>query len=155
MRRKMTTSPRDLARPTGYGHNGGMAEDNDNNNDAETPEEEYPLVAPDSQPEVQDAIWFPGRSGEPDEPELPEGFQFSVGEMMMLTAVVALMMGTVGLFPGGYEIKNFAGVAGAGVLLGMIVLALMQNVRPIFRVGWWVMLGLYALACVAVVVRGT
>ena len=129
-----------------------MSEQADNIDGDAAPEEEYPLVAPESEPEIEDAVWFPGRSGDPHEPEPPEGFQFTLAELLMLTAVVALFLSTVGLFPGGYAIKNFAGVAGVGVLLGMVVLALMQDVRPIIRVAWWVMLGLYALACVAAVV---
>ena len=129
-----------------------MSEQGDNIDGDETPEEEYPLATPEPEsapePEVKDAIWFPGRSGEPHEPEPPERFQFTLAELLMLTAVVALILGTVGLFPGGFAIENFAGVAGIGLLLGIFVLMLMQDVRPIIHVAWWVMLGLYVLACV-------
>jgi hypothetical protein len=68
-------------------------------------------------------------------------FQFSVAEMLLLVGVVALFLGILGCFPREYA----AGLAGLGALVSMLVLILLKPTQPIIRLGWWIVLAIYAL----------
>ena len=71
-------------------------------------------------------------------------FQFSMGEMLLLVGTVALFLGVLGCFPREYA----AGLAGLGALASMLVLILLKPTQPIIRLGWWIILLIYALMVV-------
>jgi hypothetical protein len=54
---------------------------------------------------------------------------------------------------GGCSLENFAGLAGLVALAGLVVAAVYGPSRPLVRLGWWAMVGAYAVACVWTVVR--
>ena len=68
-------------------------------------------------------------------------FQFSIAEMLLLVGAVALFLGVLGCFPPEYA----AGLAGLGALASMLVLILLRPTQPIIRLGWWIVLVIYAL----------
>lgn len=68
-------------------------------------------------------------------------FQFSIAEMLLLVGAVALFLGVLGCFPPEYA----AGLAGLGALASMLVLILLKPTQPIIRLGWWIVLVIYAL----------
>jgi hypothetical protein len=68
-------------------------------------------------------------------------FQFSIAEMLLLVGAVALFLGILGCFPPEYA----AGLAGLGALASMLVLILLKPTQPIIRLGWWIVLVIYAL----------
>jgi len=71
-------------------------------------------------------------------------FQFSMAEMLLLVGAVALFLGVLGCFPREYS----AGLAGLGALASMLVLILLKPTQPIVRLGWWIVLVIYALMVV-------
>ena len=77
-------------------------------------------------------------------------FQFSLAELLMLVAVASIALGILGCFPP----EHAAFLAGAGALVSMVVLAVLRPSRPIVYLGWWVVLGIYLLMCVAALVPG-
>jgi len=133
----------------------GQHDYGENGERGEQPPGGYPLAEPQPVPADDDEAWIPGVTDRPpkDRPP-PERFQFFLAEMLVLTAAAVLFMGVVSLVAGGQSVERFAGVAGLGILVGMVVLILLPSVRPIIQVGWWVMLGLYLLACAAAVLQG-
>ena len=77
-------------------------------------------------------------------------FQFSVAEMLLLVGVVALFLGVLGCFPREYA----AGLAGLGALASMLVLILLKPTQPIVRLGWWIVLAIYALMILTTFLEG-
>ena len=76
-------------------------------------------------------------------------FQFSIAEMLLLVGAVALFLGVLGCFPREYS----AGLAGLGALASMLVLILLKPTQPIVRLGWWIVLIIYALMVVTTIVE--
>lgn len=76
-------------------------------------------------------------------------FQFSMGEMLLLVGIVALFLGILGCFPREYS----AGLAGLGALASMLVLILMKPTQPIVRLGWWIVLLIYAAMVVTTIME--
>ena len=89
-----------------------------------------------------------------EEPEGPRRFQFSLRELILLVTGASVFLSIVRSLPGGSFAKAFAGWAGLLVLVAMILMACLQPKRLIFRVGWWVLLGLYLAACAAAILQG-
>ena len=121
-------------------------------NEAEGPGKEYPVARPDPESVDRQPAVYPVYHEPGPEPPAEERFQFSLAEMLAVTAVVAFVLGLVSYLPGGYTGKW--AVAGVGVLATMVVLELVGVTRPIARLGWWVMFVLYLLICVMVTVAG-
>lgn len=103
----------------------------------------------------------PDRQGDdPDDPawlrrleeDEAKQFQFSLFELLVLTAAVAAIfsfISTVSRFlPGGMSPANFAGLLGLVALVCLVVIALVPNARRIVIIGWWVLVGLYLMSCV-------
>jgi hypothetical protein len=76
-------------------------------------------------------------------------FQFSIAEMLLLVGAAALFLGILGGFPREYA----AGLAGFGALVSMLVLIRLKPTRPIVRLGWWIVLLIYAMMVVAKIVE--
>ena len=76
-------------------------------------------------------------------------FQFSIAEMLLLVGAVALFLGVLGCFPREYS----AGLAGLGALASMLVLILLKPTQPIVRLGWWIVLIIYALMVFTTIVE--
>ena len=76
-------------------------------------------------------------------------FQFSMAEMLLLVGAVALFLGVLGCFPREYS----AGLAGLGALASMLVLILLKPTQPIVRLGWWIVLIIYALMVITTIVE--
>ena len=120
-----------------------MVDESNGKSEPENPDDTYPVGTPD--PECVDSRPpTPSRDlneviteAEQDESR----FQFSVGEMLLLVGAVALFLGVLGCFPREYS----AGLAGLGALASMLVLILLKPTQPIVRLGWWIILIIYAL----------
>lgn len=109
----------------------------------ETPDDMYPVLPPDPE-----RIDLPSPAPSTDVNEIVTAaekeesrFQFSIAEMLLLVGAVALFLGVLGLFPREYA----AGLAGLGALASMLVLILLKPTQPIVRLGWWIVLAIYAL----------
>ena len=132
-----------------------MNDRDDGSDRLEPTEEDYGLVPvePGLVPDDEETPQFPATPGELPEPE-PQRFQVSIAELLLVMVGASLLMSVLGLLPQQYAIQNFAGLAGLGVLLSMIVLAVLRPTRPVVYLGWWIMLALYVLACIAAVIKG-
>jgi hypothetical protein len=93
---------------------------------------------------------------EDDEPEpLDEPtprFQFTVRDMLLLTTGVAIWLGVMSTVNWGWSIA--AGVAGVAALISLIVLSVHEPENPTIRRGWWCVLGVYLLTCLAAMIAG-
>ncbi len=76
-------------------------------------------------------------------------FQFSIGEMLLLVGAVALFLGILGCFPREYS----AGLAGLGALASMLVLVVLKPTQSIVRLGWWIVLAIYAMMVMATIME--
>ncbi|MGD0896834.1 MAG: hypothetical protein ABR915_03295 [Thermoguttaceae bacterium] len=120
--------------------------------DAGAPDDQYRLAPPDPGPGPPEPR-LPGEPVDPArlEPPPKERFQFSISDLLLVTAAVSLLLSITGrlvqIMPGGPTPANFAGVMGLGALACMIVLALIPQPRGIILLGWWVLSALYVMAC--------
>ena len=132
-----------------------MTEQDDDTNRSKQSDEDYPLAPSEPESAEDKRIWYPGKTDEPPEAEPPQKdrFQFSLAELLLLMAAASFFLSILGFLPEQYAIQNFAGLAGLGVLLSLIVLAFTKPARPIIHIGWWAMLLLYLLACVAALIK--
>jgi len=124
-----------------------MADERNGTSDGEEPDDLYPVLPPD--PECIDAK-PPTPSADFNElvtaAEKEESrFQFSMAEMLLLVGAVALFLGLLGCFPREYA----AGLPGLGALARMLVFILMRPTQPIVRLGWWIVLFIYAMTVLA------
>jgi hypothetical protein len=119
--------------------------------------DEYPL-SPDEPSEFQRLLPAPLiSSGEP--PVNTEMKQFSLGELLGLATVIAVLMSaitSIARWTGtGNSPVNLvtvcAAVFGFGALASMIVLAFIPNPRRIVVVGWWALLSFYIVTAAAAV----
>ena len=120
--------------------------------------DEYPLSPEEPPPEVQRPPPAPAiESGEP--PRDAEADQFSLGELLGLVAVMAVLLSAISSFGRWTSLgsspaslaKTYALVLGFGALASMIVLWFMPHVRRIVLVGWWALLVLYIVTAAAAV----
>ena len=81
-------------------------------------------------------------------------FQFSLAELLGLTAGTALLLSLIFSLPGGRNAKIFAGIMGLLVLGGQIVIEGFAIRRPIIRLAWWAALAVYLAACVGALMTG-
>ena len=112
---------------------------------------DYPLAADDSAPPWQRPVNLPlvARQAEEEIPSADQ-WQFTLSELFLLTAVFALLLGLLKMFPREWA----AGLAGAGALVSMIVLAVLKPTRMIVYLGWWAMLIVYLMVCLAAILGG-
>ena len=83
---------------------------------------------------------------QPESP--PEGrFQFSLAELLLLVSAVGMILGLLRGFPRPWA----AFLAGVGTLLSLAVLSVLKPDRAIVHLGWWAMLLVYLLTCIAAV----
>ena len=129
-----------------------MTDPDDHERENEQAADDYP-VGPSGPGLVdyQPAVYPIARDGAAGEkPSGQDRFQFSLAELLLLMAAASLVLGVLGCFPPKYG----ATLAGLGVLLSMIVLAVIKPSRAIVHVGWWVMLFVYLLTCIVAIVLG-
>ncbi len=131
-----------------------MSDDAQGAGPPEEPDDTYPVVPPD--PELVDyqPRVYPRAEPPEHEPRAEDRFQFTLAELLLTVVLASVLLSIVGLLPGGYTAANFAGLAGLGALLSLVVVTLIQPARPIVRLAWWAMLVIYGLACVVAVLRG-
>jgi hypothetical protein len=135
---------------------GPMADEPESTNGPENEPDLYPVLPPDPE-----RVQRPSQIGSIDldellEPEPPgrERFQFSLGEMLLLTLAVAVFLGLVSYLPGGHSLKNLAGVGGWLLIAGAIALQLLKPDRAIFYVAWSVAFVAYLIVCVIAIAVG-
>ena len=120
-----------------------MVDEQNETDNGEEPGEMYPVLSPDPEQVERKP---PAPSVDINEvvtaaEKEDSRFQFSITEMLLLVGAAALFLGILGCFPRGYA----AAFAGLGALVSMIVLILLKPTRPIVRLGWWIILLIYAM----------
>jgi len=134
---------------------GGMSQHEGDDRDPDDPEEEFSLLQPGTGPTEYEPEVYPKYGAEPEEklPTARKPFQFTLGELFWLMTGLALVLGIGGSIPGEYSVELLAGLAGLGLLVSLVVLAVVQPTRPIVRLAWWVFLGFYVVVSLVAVVR--
>ena len=124
------------------------------NDDPQSPDE-YPLSPDEPLPQVEDSM-----PAQPiDSAERPidaETNQFSLGELLGLVTVMAVLLSVIGSFARWTTLGNspstlaavYATVLGFVALVSMIVLSWIPQARRIVVVGWWALWGLYIITAV-------
>ncbi len=129
-----------------------MVDERNGTSDGEEPDDLYPVLPPeperiDAKPPVPSADFNElVTAAEKEESR----FQFSMAEMLLLVGAVALFLGILGCFPREWS----AGLAGLGALASMFVLILLKPTQPVVRLGWWIVLFIYAMMVLAKFVEG-
>ncbi len=117
--------------------------------DAENPEEGYPVAplppAKEISPQVAPKTYSFISLYDPP-PKIP--FQYTLADIFALTTGVAVFMSILRFFP----LHTIAGVSGLGALFSLILLLIWPPERPLLRLGWWVLFGLYLLACIGAII---
>ncbi|MGA2060290.1 MAG: hypothetical protein ABSG67_07390 [Thermoguttaceae bacterium] len=117
--------------------------------DAENPEEGYPLApsppAKEIIPQVAPRISF---HVSPHDPPPKTPFQYTLADIFALTTGVAVFMSILKFFP----LHTIAGVSGLGALFSLLLLIFWPPERPLLRLGWWVLFALYLLACIGAII---
>lgn len=91
--------------------------------------------------------WSRSDVGDDDAPA--ESYQFSLGQMLLLAAVVSFVLSILNLLPPQYA----AGVAGLGALVSLIVISVLKPAQAIVHVTWWAMLLVYLMMCLAAILN--
>lgn len=118
--------------------------------------DEYPLAPPEPRSVDQRPLSY-GVYHEPsfEEPQQDRRrWQFSLSEMLWITAGTAVVLSLLGCLPGGYSAKGFAAVAGMAVLVSLVFLEMLKPQRMIFYIGWWLGFGAYVLSSAAAITLG-
>jgi hypothetical protein len=117
--------------------------------------EEYPLAPPEAQPTRADQTLPPGCNLElPDEeePDHPEEYQFTLAELLLLVAGASVFLSiattAARYFRPEARPESFAGLLGLAALVCWVLMVMLAPRRRIVIVAWWVLIGLYLLACV-------
>jgi hypothetical protein len=106
--------------------------------------EEYPMrpspPAPDRKPKVIPATRLEDLLGQAQVPP-----QFSLGQAMLMMAASALFLGIMlRLIP---NPAVFAGAMGALCIIALILRPLVRVHATLLGLAWWILLGIYLLAC--------
>ncbi len=123
----------------------------DHSGDRPEPEQEYPLAPPEAnevgeEPAVPPLFPLPSH-GEP----AGEGpFQFSISEALGLLVVLGFLLGVMRSFPRTWA----AFLTGIVVFLSLVAISALKLERPIIHLGWWALLVVYVLLCIAAMVSG-
>jgi hypothetical protein len=83
------------------------------------------------------------------EPGVNAPFQYSLSDLFVLTAGVALVFGVMSLLAWHWEYA--AGLAGLGAFISVILLTTYEPEHHGIRVACWTMLVVYALTCMAAI----
>ncbi len=129
-----------------------MFDDRQSTNDPKPLDDEHPVVPPEPERAEYRSLYGPVDPDEfPDiKPAEKEPFQFSLAELLLLTALASILLGILGCFPHQYA----AGLAGLGALVSMLVLSILKPNRAIIHVGWWVVFGIYLVSCLRAMIAG-
>lgn len=123
----------------------------ENSGDRQEPEQEYPLAPQDAdtaQEEPTVPPLFPASYHQ--EPPSESPFQFSLSEALVLLVILSLLLGVMGTVPRTWA----AFLTGIVVFLSLVIMSLLKLERPIFHLGWWALLVVYVLLCIAAMVMG-
>lgn len=117
----------------------------------ELPEEGYSVAPPVSRSANPEPIYCttPEDEAGPEPEKDYSRYQFSLRELLSLMVGVCLLLSLLGLIPGGYSPASFAGLAGWGAVLALIVLSVLKPERAIVYVAWAGLLFFYMAACLA------
>ena len=113
------------------------------------PEQEYPLAPTDEKNTEEEPVvppLFPPSAPVERPGEGP--FQFSLSEVLGLLVALCLLLGLMRTLPRTWA----AFVTGIVVFLSLIAISVLKLERPIVHIGWWAMVVLYVLLCVAAMV---
>jgi hypothetical protein len=121
-----------------------------------SPESDYPVATPEpgqGSPELRVASLLLDLKPPEEKPPPEPRFQFSLGELFLLTFLTALMLGGAASVAGGTvaKLETLAGLIGLGLLAGMGFLSLLQVQSAVAVRLWWAMLVLYLVTCVAAI----
>ncbi len=122
----------------------------------ESAEGTYPLARPEPAAGPPEPKIYPGYQEPRDAPppDTRESRQYSLVELFLVMTGVAVLLGFVGLLPGGYRGPLGAGLLGLIVLGLMLFLAVVKPERLIFWIAWWVLLLLYLTIALPTVLYG-
>lgn len=114
--------------------------------DREEPEQEYPLAPQDPDTREEEPTVPPLFPTSPQEEPPGEGpFQFSLSEALVLLVILSLLLGVMRTVPRTWA----AFLTGIVVFLSLLMMSLLRLERPIFHLGWWALLVVYVLLCIA------
>lgn len=119
--------------------------------DRQEPEQEYPLAPPDESATGEEPVvppLFP--TSYHQEPPSEGPFQFSLSEALVLLVILALLLGVMRTVPRTWA----AFLTGVMVFLSLVIMSLLKLERPIFHLGWWALLVVYVLLCIAAMFAG-
>ncbi len=128
------------------------------NDDPQSPDE-YPLSPDEPLPQVEDSM-----PAQPiDSAERPidaETNQFSLGELLGLVTVIAVLLSMIGSVVRWTSLGKspatlaavYATVLGLVAVVSMIALSWLPQARRIAVVGWWALLALYIITAIVAVV---
>jgi hypothetical protein len=119
-----------------------------------SPEPDYPVAAPEpgqGSPELRVASLLLDAKPPEEKPPPEPRFQFSLGELFLLTFVAALLLSTVSAVPGGTveKLATLAGLMGLGLVAGMAVMGLLELESAVVVHLWWAILVLYVVVSAA------
>jgi hypothetical protein len=122
----------------------------------DSPEPDYPVAEPEpgqGRPELRVASLLLDSKPPEEEPPPEPRFQFSLGELFLLTFLAALMLGGATSVAGGIvtRLETLAGLIGLGLLASGMVAGLFQFRSKAAIHLWWGMLVLYFVTCVAAI----
>lgn len=124
----------------------------ENSGDRQEPEQEYPLAPQDADTAQEESTvppLFP--TSYHQEPPSEGPFQFSLSEALVLLVVLSLLLGVMRTVPRTWA----AFLTGIVVFLSLVLMSLLRLERPIFHLGWWALLVVYVLLCIAAMVAGS
>jgi hypothetical protein len=84
------------------------------------------------------------------EPEAKAPFQYSLADLFILTAGVALLFGVMSLLAWRWDLA--AGAAGLGAFISVILLTTYEPEHHGLRFACWAMLVIYLLSCMAAII---
>jgi hypothetical protein len=134
-----------------------MADESKPPNGPNGPDDEYPLLPPDPETATPKPAFYapdPSKILEAEQPpeEEPEGFQFSLAELLGVMTAAAVFLGIVTSLPAGGSLQVGVGLAGIAVLVSLIVLDYLRPKRRILYIVWWTMFVSYLLVGLLAVV---
>ncbi|MCX7425863.1 MAG: hypothetical protein NTW96_09635 [Planctomycetia bacterium] len=84
------------------------------------------------------------------EPEAKAPFQYSLADLFILTAGVALLFGVMSML--GWHWEYAAGLAGLGAFISVVLLTTYEPEQHGIRVACWAMFVFYLLTCMAAII---
>ncbi len=133
-----------------------MSSNPDQPESSPSPDPEYPIAKPEQgqgSPELRVASLLLESKPPEEKPSPRPRLQFSLGELMLLTFITALMLSVATSGPGGtlQKLESLAGLMGLGLLAGIVVMGVFHPQSAAAIRLWWAVLVLYLVACAAAV----